>query len=140
MRALSAALLVAWLGDAAAAPLPPLPAADLCGRIIAQRWVAEDHRKALPGASGSLGHDRTVPAHLRVVLGEVTGVSRDLAGRLSRIAGAQAGEVPEGGMLLLLGADRPDRLAGAVSLCVKGYALRGDEGITVPSFAALTLR
>ena len=140
MRALRAALLLPCCGAALAAPLPPLPAADLCGRIVTQSWVAERHLEAVTGASGSLGRERTVPAHLRVVLGQVTGLSRDLAQRLSRLAGAYSGEVPAGGMLLLLAMERPDRLSGAATLCVTGYKVRGDEGITLTSYAGLTTR
>ena len=123
-----------------AAPLPPLPPADLCGRILDQAWVPEEHLEAWPGASGSLGRDRSVPAHLRVILGEVTGIPRDLAERLSFLAGASAGEVPDGGILLLLAVDGPDEFTGAASLCVTGYRVRGDEGITLTSFESINTR
>ena len=85
-----------------------------------------------------MGHERIVPAHLRVILGRVTGIPGDLADRLSFLAGASAGEVPRGGMLLLLAVSGPHELTGAVSLCVSGYEIRGDEGITLTSFRSLT--
>ena len=142
---LASALLVAsvslsWGTAALAAPLPPIPAVDVCGTIVDRAWVPEEHLEAQPGASGSLGRDRTVPAHLRVILAEVAGLSGDLAGRLSNYAGARAGEVPDGGMLLLLEVGEPDDFARATSLCVAGYTVSGDEGITLTSFTSFTLR
>jgi hypothetical protein len=140
MRAVALATSLLCGGAAMAAPLPPLPAADFCGTIISREWVPEEHRTARPGASGSLGQERILPAHLRLILGRVMGIPGDLAKRLSFLAGASANEVPEGGMLLLLPAEGPDRFAEAATLCVKGYQVRGDEGITLTSYLSVTVR
>jgi hypothetical protein len=70
---------------------------------------------------------------------EVTGISDDLARLMSKQAGAQAGEVPEGGVLLLLEARGPEDFAGAASLCVTGYTIRGDERITLTSFTSFAV-
>ena len=140
MRAIALATFLLPAGAAIAAPLPPLPAADLCGTVLSREWVPEEHRAARPGASGSLGRERILPAHLRVILGRVTGIPGDLAKRLSFMAGASANEVPDGGMLLLLQVEGPDRFADAATLCVTGYQVRGDEGITLTSYLSLTAR
>lgn len=129
-----------WDAAAWAAPLPPLPAVDVCGVIVAREWVAEQHLKAKPGASGSLGRERVVPAHLRVILDDVTGVSHGLAQRLSLMAGAPKSVMPEDGILLLLPVRGPSEFSSAVSLCVTGYMLRGDEGIVLPLFSSISAR
>ena len=54
---------------AVTALLAALPAVDVSGAIFDQAWVLEKRLKALPGSSGSLGYDRTIPARMGVILG-----------------------------------------------------------------------
>lgn len=77
---------------------------------------------------------------MRVILGKVTGLSNGLARLMSKRAGARDGEVPEGGMLLLLEVGGSGDFGRAASLCVTGYMIKGDEGITITSFKSFTAR
>lgn len=120
---------------AQAAPLPRLDPVDVCGIIRSARSLPEQHLPAVPGASGSLGHDRTVPAHARVLLNPYRGVPRATARKLTRMVGGDAAR----GLLLLLPGVDPARLAAGRLLCVTGYRLRGDEGLTRALRTSLTV-
>jgi hypothetical protein len=110
---------------------------DLCGTIRSTTWIAEQHLAAVPGASGTLGQERSVPAHGRVVLQPFDGISPATAHRLSALVGGS--ELAADAMLVLVPEVDPARLAAGRRLCLVGYKITGDEGITRASRTSLTL-
>ena len=135
-RTLIAALLTLLICPALnAAPLRRYPPVDICGTIIEQSWVPAEFRRGRPGFSGSLGHDRTFPAHMRLVLENYTGIDAATAHRINRTLGFADSTTPnpQGAprrILLLLPTDNRTLLAGINRLCVEGFAITGDEGGT----------
>ena len=124
---------------ARAAPLPPLPAIDVCGAIESYRWSAQVVLSAKPGFSGSLGHRRVFPPRFELVLKDYDGVDPALAARINGLMGyrAESGSAPR--LELLIASPRPHMLDGVPRLCVLGYSLRGDEGGTWTSYRRLSL-
>jgi len=51
-----------------ASPMPPQPELNIEGLVAVVEWVPEITEKGVEGMSGSLGGDRTFPAHYRVEL------------------------------------------------------------------------
>ncbi|EKD83434.1 MAG: hypothetical protein ACD_39C00682G0002 [uncultured bacterium] len=51
-----------------ASPMPPQPELDIEGLVAVVEWVPEATEKGVWGMSGSLGSDRTFPAHYKVEL------------------------------------------------------------------------
>jgi hypothetical protein len=126
-------------GSVTAAPLPPMTPVSLCGDVVGAMYQAEQHLDAVPGASGSLGRPRLVPAHYRVVLVHVTGIDAATLRRLTLLAGPRPGEVPKAGVLLLIGAAGRADLGQAAALCITRYRVSGDEGLTLTTYDTLTV-
>lgn len=80
---LMAAAAVIMVSTAEAAPLPPFPPVNVCGVIVEQSWVPAESVRGQKGFLGSLGHDRTFPAHLRIVLENYTGIDATVARRIN---------------------------------------------------------
>lgn len=117
-----------------AAPLPPLAPIDVCGTIRSAHWLPPRSLPAVPGMSGSAGHERHWPARLVVVLDQICGVSEPLRVRVNALLTTShdgAGLRPQPGeiVLVLVGDEAEEMLAGD-SLCVTGFTVRGDEGGT----------
>lgn len=131
-----AAALMVVLPTAQAAPLPPHPAVTICGVVVEQSWTPARHEPGRTGFSGSLGRDRTFPAHVRVVLDNYTGIDATVAQRINGLLGA-----PElsgiDRVALILPNDNPDLLRGIHRLCVEGFTIRGDEGGTWTAYLRL---
>ena len=118
-----------------AAPLRRYKPVDICGTIVERSWVPAEFRRGRPGFSGSLGHDRTFPAHVRVVLENYTGIDAATAHRINRTLGFADATMPQPPgapqrLLLLLPTDDRALLAGVNRLCVEGFGITGDEGGT----------
>ncbi|MFO1056886.1 MAG: hypothetical protein U1E53_07960 [Dongiaceae bacterium] len=132
------ALLVA--GASRAAPLPPFAPVDICGEIRSYAWSPPASVAAIPGASGTLGKERHFPARFRIELGGYTGIEDATAVLINRLLGRPEDGAPRPArLLLLLPADDPALLAGARSLCVRGFRIWGDEGGTWTGYEALDL-
>jgi hypothetical protein len=121
---------------ARAAPLPWLPPHDVCGRVFDATWTPAQRRDAVPGASGSLGVDRAVAAHFRVVLAAYSGIDRATAAQLNGFVFFDAGPRPDR-VALQLDSDDPRLLDGVRTLCVRGYHVSGDEGSTWTRYVRL---
>jgi hypothetical protein len=138
---LAAALLAA---DALAAPLPQFVPVDLCGDIVSHSWQPERFVPAKPGFSGSLGRDRTFPARFRIVLRNYRGIDAATARTINGYLGlrpAEAGESPAGPARVVVLLPHADSryLDGAVSLCVEGFHISGDEGGTWTRYRSLSV-
>lgn len=130
------AAAVIMVSTAEAAPLPPFPPVNICGVIIEQSWIPTESVPGRPGFSGSLGHDRTFPAHVRIVLENYTGIDATVAGRINGFL--SAAELSEMGRLALrLPTDNPELLRGVHRLCIEGFTIRGDEGGTWTTYRRL---
>jgi hypothetical protein len=140
-RALIAALpaLLLLCGQAIAAPLPPMTPVDLCGKVVSATWIESRTLPARPGFSGSLGRKRVVPDHFLVILRDYTGIDVAKAARMSSLVSAEGGN-PAGGRvaILLFGVDR-QALLDAETVCVGGYRIAGDEGITLTTHKSLKI-
>jgi len=83
--------------------------------------------------SGSLGVDRTIPAHFRVYLTNYSGVNADVIGTLKTIYRWPVSDklnssgMPEFIVLQLTNNDKTLIKTG-MKIRVRGYVLRGDEG------------
>lgn len=124
------------VSTAGAAPLPPFPPVDVCGVIVEQSWVPAESVPGQKGFSGSLGHDRTFPAHLRIVLENYTGIDATVARRINGFLSVT--ELSEMNRLALrLPTDNPELLRGVPRLCIEGFTIRGDEGGTWTTYRRL---
>ena len=113
-----------------AAPLRPFAPVDICGRIVEQSFQPSETRPGRPGLSGSLGRDRTFPAHLRVIINDYAGIDAATARRINAALGfTDLAERPTQ-VLLRLPTDNPTLLAGVSRICVEGFRITGDEGGT----------
>lgn len=131
-----AAAAVILASTAEAAPLPPFPPVNICGVIIEQSWIPIESVPGRPGFSGSLGHDRTFPAHVRIVLENYTGIDAMVARRINGFLSAT--ELSDMNRLALrLPTDNPELLRGVHRLCIEGFAIRGDEGGTWTTYRRL---
>ena len=133
---LMAAAAVIMVSTAEAAPLPPFPPVNVCGVIVEQSWVPAESVRGQKGFSGSLGHDRTFPAHLRIVLENYTGIDATVARRINGFLSVT--ELSEMNRLALrLATDNPELLRGVHRLCIEGFTIRGDEGGTWTTYLRL---
>lgn len=123
---------------AAAAPLPPFRPVDICGAVVERVWVPAEIRRGQPGMSGSLGRDRTFPAHLRLVLESYTGIDAVTARRINFLLGAGAGRGDPQRLQIHPPTDDPAWLTGVRRICVEGFSISGDEGGTWTSFRRAT--
>jgi hypothetical protein len=105
-------------------------------------WEPERFVPGKPGFSGTLGRDRTLPARFRAVLQNYRGIDAATAGRINgylSMKPAERGEgVPPRVVLLLPHADA-HFLDGAISLCVEGFHVSGDEGGTWTRYRTLSV-
>jgi hypothetical protein len=135
-RAVATLLLALTATPAPAAPLSLMEPVSFCGTVVDSIWVAARDLPGLPGASGSLGHDRTVPAQMRLVLQDVSGIDADTAARISFLVGIAPDET---GVVVLLESQYPLLRITAARVCIKDYTISGDEGITLTHHADLTV-
>ncbi len=135
-----ATLLLATRAEAA--PIPPIGPLDLCGEVAMQSWEPERFVAGKPGFSGSLGRDRTFPARFRVVLRNYRGVDAATAGRINGYLSMRPEErgAGEPRVVLLLPHADARFLDGAVSLCVEGFHISGDEGGTWTRYRTLSVQ
>jgi hypothetical protein len=127
----------AGIATALAAPLPPIPVSDPCGRVVEASFVPDAFIRGQPGMSGTLGVDRTVPAHFRIVIEPVSGITPEVAARLNDAVLFRGGTPPTR-VALLLGSTDPQLFADVRTVCVRGYQLQGDEGSTWTHFRELS--
>ncbi|KAB2888738.1 MAG: hypothetical protein F9K32_15370 [Desulfobulbaceae bacterium] len=118
-----------------AAPLPPFSPVDITGKISEARWMPEQQVEAIPGMSGSAGHDRVFPAHFLIKLVGYTGIDAATAWQMTRLVdryalGSGSEQTPP--PFILLRIDHPDRenFRPGMTIRVTGYAISGDEGGT----------
>lgn len=136
----AAALLLA--STAEAAPIQPLGPLDICGAVVMQDWQPERFVRGKPGFSGSLGRDRTFPARFRVVLQNYRGIDAAAAARINGYLSMKPDERGTGAPRVVLLVPHADArfLDGAVSLCVEGYHIGGDEGGTWTRYRTLSVQ
>ena len=147
-RTIGGATLALLLGASVpslAAPLPPAGPVDLCGTIVSAKWEPARTVRGIPGMSGTAGHDRTFPAQFTILLEAVTGADANTARNINiafGLYGADARETPAGPQRVRLGLNHDDShlLDGAVSLCIQGYSVRGDEGGTWTEHKAVSVK
>jgi hypothetical protein len=132
--AVAAAVIIA--SAARTAPLPPFPPVNVCGVIVEKSWVPAESVPGQKGFSGSLGRDRTFPAHLRIVLENYTGIDATIARRINGFLSVT--ELSEMNRVALrLPTDNPELLRGVHRLCIEGFTIRGDEGGTWTTYRQL---
>ncbi len=126
--------------SAFSAPLPPMDPVTIEGTISQVQWSPETKVKGRPGFSGSLGVDRTVPAHFRIKLVEFSGVDKALAWRINGIMSdpssnpnADRRQLPPH-LILQLNDDDPHALKPGMRIRVRDYVVSGDEGGTWTRF------
>lgn len=129
------AALLAWvqLPFLVAAPVRPAGPMNITGTIESLEWVPKEFIKArIPGASGTLGVDRTLAARFKVVLRDYTGLTEDNVKELRRFYdGAFPGNPPDHPsprIHITLLSDNPKFLAVGMKIRVTGYTIAGDEG------------
>ena len=126
-------------GRAPGAPIPPLGPSDIAGTVIDVRWVPQKDVKAMPGMSGSLGHDRVVPSHFLVTLGRYDGVSTDTAHQMTGYLDGRSDKRDDSTILLKLNHDHRDYLKKGMNIEVRGYRVTGDEGGTWTTYKAIRI-
>lgn len=126
-----------------AAPLPPMDPVTIEGTISQVRWTPDTKVKGRPGFSGSLGVDRTVPAHFRVTLVDFSGLDKALAWQINGIMSdpssnpnADRRQSPPH-LILQLNDQDPQALKSGMRIRVRDYVVRGDEGGTWTRFTKL---
>lgn len=115
---------------AAAAPRPRIGPMTIQGNIETITWNPEKFRKGLytirngkrHNASGSLGHDRTVPAHYSIFLSGTT---------VHNEAGADPEYSFKSGAKIRIVINHPENngfLRKGMRITIYGYTVNGDEG------------
>lgn len=139
-------LVVVGTNDlAAAAPLPPMDPVTIDGTISQVQWSPDTKVKGRPGFSGSLGVDRTVPAHFRITLVDFRGVDKALAWRINGIMSDPSSNPnadrnrPPPHLVLQLNDKDPHALKPGMRIRVRDYVVSGDEGGTWTRFAKLEI-
>jgi hypothetical protein len=126
-----------------AAPVPPVGPFDITGTISEVQWYPEQFVKGKPGASGSLGRDRSIPSHFLIKLVNYSGVDVNNAIRITRYISFKAyGDNNPSGRppFIILKLNFKDRnfLSAGKKIKVRGYTVRGDEGGTWTAFAGVS--
>jgi len=136
---------VGWVAAASAAPLPPMDPVTIEGTISQVQWMPDTKVKGRPGFSGSLGVDRTVPAHFRITLIDFRGLNKDMAWRINGIMSdpssnpnADRGQPPPH-LILQLNDKDPHALKPGMRVRVREYVVGGDEGGTWTRFTKLEI-
>lgn len=126
-----------------AAPLPPMQPVTIEGSISQVQWTPETKIKGRPGFSGSLGIDRSVPAHFRVTLVDFRGLETALAWRINGIM-SDSSSNPNADrrhspphLILQLNDKDPQTLKPGMRIRVSDYVVSGDEGGTWTRFTKL---
>jgi len=126
-----------------AAPLPPMDPVTIEGMISQLQWTPATKVKGRPGFSGSLGVDRTVPAHFRIKLVDFSGLEKDLAWQINGIMSdpssnpnADRRQSPPH-LILQLNDKDPQALKPGMRIRVHEYIVNGDEGGTWTRFKKL---
>lgn len=133
-------LVVGMNAFAAAAPLPPMDPVTIEGTISQVQWSPDTKVKGRPGFSGSLGVDRTVPAHFRVTLVDFRGADKALAWRINGIMSDPSSnpnadrQRPPPHLILQLNDQDPNALKPGMRIRVRDYVVSGDEGGTWTRF------
>lgn len=128
---------------AVAAPLPPMDPVTIEGKISNVQWTPDTKVKGRPGFSGSLGVDRTVPAHFRITLVDFSGLDKALAWRINGIMSDPSSNPnadrrqPPPHLILQLNDDDPHALKPGTRIRVRDYVVSGDEGGTWTRFTKL---
>ena len=122
-------LSLTMIACAMASQIEPRPELDIEGLIAVVEWVPERTEKGEPGMSGSLGCDRTFPAHYAVELVDCTvtlaeGESESSAGSMSK---PKLGKTEKYSLTLNYPADDGYFKRG-MRVNIKGYKVSGDEG------------
>lgn len=123
---------------ASAAPMAPQPELEIEGLIAVIEWVPETTEKGVWGMSGSLGGDRTFPAHYNVELVDCN------------VAVAEGELVPEEGSMPWLKLGKQEKysvtlnhpaddgfLKRGMRIKVLGYNQSGDEGGVWTTFRSI---
>ena len=136
------ALLAACPASIHAAPLPPLGEVDLTGTIAALKWVPEQKLKGKPGMSGSLGRDRTLPAHFEITLRPYSGPTAQQAWMMNgfmgvRSTGAEDRSQMPASLIIWISSEDPHQFKPGQRLRIRAYTVRGDEGGTWTSHAGV---
>jgi hypothetical protein len=94
---------------------------------------------ARPGFSGSLGRKRVVPDHFYLILRDYTGIDAAKAAKISSLVATENADWAGGRVaILLFGVDR-QALLDAGTVCLGGYRIAGDEGITLTTHTSLKI-
>ncbi|MHB8901465.1 MAG: hypothetical protein ACYC6Y_22165 [Thermoguttaceae bacterium] len=116
-------------------PLPPMEPVTIEGSVAEADWHPSRYLEGKPGFSGSLGKDRTEPAHFVVKLDDYRGVNTATAWRLVRTLGvvpAKGASEKQPPKYLVVRLDHKDSkaLKKGIRIRIVGYRISGDEGGT----------
>jgi hypothetical protein len=116
-----------------AAPVKPAGPMNITGTIESLEWVPKQFVTArIPGASGTLGVDRTLASRFKVVLKDYTGLTEDNVKELVRFYNGGFPGNPPGHpsprIHITILSDNPKLLAVGMKIQVTGYTIAGDEG------------
>lgn len=136
-------MMIGGTTSVVAAPLPPMDPVTIEGTIAKLQWSPDTPVKGRPGFSGSLGGDRTVPAHFRVTLVDFSGLDKALAWQINGIMSdpssnpnADRRQSPPH-LILQLNEQDSQALKPGMRIRVRDYDVRGDEGGTWTRFTKL---
>lgn len=105
-------------------PMRPMPVVTVTGTVVEAKWVPEETSKGQPGAPGSLGRDRKIPAHFEVQL-------KDVDVQIVHSTGNKDFDGPSGRQPkydLRINSDKKDLLKPGMKIKVPNYRIGGDEG------------
>ncbi len=124
------------------APMRPIGPVDITGKVQAVHWVAKHEVKArIPGASGTLGIDRTIGSHFLVTLRDYSGPDEQTLNAMASVfAVTFPGSQPPDGMRVFgikINTDDPKLLRPEMKIRVTGYIVAGDEGAVWTSYKKL---
>ena len=126
---LVAVMIVCFAISGMAVPMAPQPELDIEGLIAVVEWVPEVTAKGVWGMSGSLGGDRTFPAHYKVELVDchVVLAEGEIEPPPDSLPGQKLGKQNNYSLTLNHPADDAFLKRG-MRIKILGYNVSGDEG------------
>lgn len=127
-----------------AAPIIPLGPVTVSGTIQTAIWMPEKTIKGIPGMSGSLGHDRVIPAHFMITLNPYQGVDAKTAATMIRYVDWPAAESlradqPPPFVKIRINSDNKNEFQPGSTIEVTEYTVNGDEGGTWTHYSSINI-
>lgn len=134
-------VILSFTSTIIAVPLPQNGPFQISGKIVELKWYPEKLVKGISGMSGSAGKDRKFPAHYIVKLADYNGVNPQKALEILRYVDHSRFIIDNTAdfVALMINHNNKRYLKNGMTILVKGYEVRGDEGGTWVYYTSLDI-